>query len=73
MAHSSFQAFADCYNKGGRQELTDFYASDAKFMGHGMKLVVGREGKFFILHFFVALFGTQKNKGTKTISCTGNI
>ncbi len=47
MAHSSFKAFADCYNKGGRRELLEFYASDARFMAHGMKLLTGREGKLF--------------------------
>ena len=48
MAHSSFQAYADCYNNGGRRELLEFYASDARFMAHTYQMVVGREGKVFI-------------------------
>ncbi len=38
------KALCDCYNTGGRAELGDFYASDAKFMAHGLEKVVGRKG-----------------------------
>ncbi len=52
MTHSSFQAYADCYNNGGRRELLEFYASDARFMAHTYQMVVGREGKLFINYTF---------------------
>ena len=45
------KALCDCYNNGGRAELGDFYASDAKFMAHGLEKVVGRKGT--IILFFL--------------------